>query len=77
MFTREFCTFTREFHAFTREFRAFTREFCCTRDFALFTREFGETVWVKSGPCHALRGRCFEAINKKGTPLLKSEASDI
>ncbi|WP_214794123.1 hypothetical protein [Bacillus sp. ISL-4] len=48
-----------------------------TREFHAFTREFGETVWVKSGPFYALRGRCFEAINKKETPLLKSEASDI
>ncbi|MGE6612053.1 hypothetical protein ACQKFG_16150 [Peribacillus sp. NPDC076916] len=55
---------TREFGANTREFRA-------------FTREFGEIVWVKPRPCPALRGRCFKAINKKETPLLKSGASDI
>ncbi|MET1181544.1 hypothetical protein ABG775_26940 [Peribacillus simplex] len=69
--TREFYAFTREFRANTREFRAFTREF------RAFTREFGGIVWFKPGPCPALRGRCFKAINKKETPLLKSGASDI
>ncbi|WHY56696.1 hypothetical protein [Peribacillus simplex] len=84
-FTREFRANTREFHAFTREFRANTREFHAftrefranTREFRAFSREFGEIVWGKSGPCHALHDRCFESINKKKTPLLKSEASDI
>ncbi|MEY8192822.1 hypothetical protein AB4X15_24700 [Peribacillus simplex] len=76
--TREFRAFTREFRTNTREFRAFTREFGAnTREFRAFTREFGGIVWFKPGPCPALRGRCFKAINKKETPLLKSGASDI
>ncbi|MGG0411051.1 hypothetical protein [Peribacillus simplex] len=74
-FTREFRANTREFHAFTREFHAFTREFRAnTREFHAFTREFhalGEMVWVKSGPCHALCGRCFGAYTKRKPHYLK------